>query len=136
MDIRTHTAIDSRLCGSAEELGEGFARVRFKATEEMAADERRLVHGGFIFGLADYSAMLAVNDPCVVLGRAESRFLKPVVVGDELLADAEILERTDNKRLVQVAVKRGDETVFDGEFLCYVLAQHVLASSGPREPGS
>jgi len=135
MEIQTHTAIDSRLCGSMEELGEGFARVRFEATEEMAADDSRLIHGGFVFGLADYAAMLAVNHPNVVLGRAESRFLKPVVVGDVLLADAEILERTDNKRLVQVAVRREDETVFDGEFLCYVLARHVLASSGPRESG-
>jgi len=133
MDIRTHRAIDSRLCGMPEELGEGFSRVRFEATEEMVADESRLVHGGFIFGLADHAAMLAVNHPNVVLGRAESRFLKPVVVGDCLLADAEILERIGNKRLVQVAVKRGEETVFDGEFLCYVLDSHVLAPIGPRE---
>jgi acyl-coenzyme A thioesterase PaaI-like protein len=136
MDIRTHADIDSRLCGTPQEVGEGFSRIRFEATEEMAADESRLVHGGFIFGLADYAAMLAVNHPNVVLGRAESRFLRPVVVGDELFADAEILERTDNKRLVQVAVKRGDETVFDGEFMCYVLDRHVLAPSPPRDSGS
>jgi acyl-coenzyme A thioesterase PaaI-like protein len=133
MEIRTHAAIDSHLCGAPQELGEGFARVRFEATAVMAADDSQLVHGGFIFGLADYAAMLAVNHPNVVLGRAESRFLKPVVVGDELLADAEILERSENKRLVQVSVKRGEETVFDGEFMCYVLARHVLAASGPRE---
>ena len=30
---------------------------------EMAADDRGLVHGSFTFGLADYAAMLAVNDP-------------------------------------------------------------------------
>lgn len=32
----------------------------------MAADEYRLVHGGFIFGLADYAVMLAINEPTVV----------------------------------------------------------------------
>lgn len=99
----------------------------------MAADDSDLVHGGFVFGFADYAAMLAVNHPNVVLGRAESRFLKPVAVGDALVADAEILERTGNKRLVQVAVKRNGETVFDGEFVCYVLDRHVLAQTGPRE---
>ena len=130
MEIRTHEAIDSALCGTPEEMGEGFARVGFKASKEMAADGSGLVHGGFIFGLADYAAMLAVNDPNVVLGRAESRFLKPVAVGDALQADAEILERKGNKRLVQVAVKRGDGTVFDGEFACYVLDRHVLAPGG------
>jgi acyl-coenzyme A thioesterase PaaI-like protein len=44
----------------------------------MAADQRGLVHGGFTFGLADYAAMVAVNDPNVVLGAAEVRFLAPV----------------------------------------------------------
>ena len=133
MDIRTHAAIDSRLCGEPIEIGEGFARVAFTSIGEMAADESRLVHGGFVFGLADYAAMLAVNHPNVVLGRAESRFLKPVVVGDELVADAEILERSGNKRLVQVAVRRDGETVFDGEFLCYVLEKHVLAPAAVRD---
>lgn len=132
MDIRTHSAIDARLCGSAIEVGSGFARVRLTAVDEMAADESRLVHGGFVFGLADYAAMLAVNHPNVVLGRAETRFLKPVVVGDELLADAEILDRTGNKRLVQVAVRRDGDTVFDGEFLCYVLDKHVLAPAAVK----
>lgn len=133
MEIRTHEAIDPSLCGTPEELGEGFARVSLRTTTAMAADEQGLVHGGFVFGLADYAAMLAVNHPNVVLGRSDSRFLKPVVVGDVLLADAEILERTANKRIVQVAVTRRGERVFDGEFQCYVLERHVLSGSGPRE---
>jgi acyl-coenzyme A thioesterase PaaI-like protein len=49
----------------------------------MAVDDRGLVHGGFVFGLADHAAMLAVNDPNVVLGAASTRFLKPVRVGED-----------------------------------------------------
>jgi acyl-coenzyme A thioesterase PaaI-like protein len=49
----------------------------------MVVDAHGLVHGGFVFGLADYAAMLAVNDPNVVLGAAEARFLKPVRRGDQ-----------------------------------------------------
>ena len=133
MNIRTHAGIEPSLCGTPEEVGEGFSRVSLETTESMAADERGLVHGGFVFGLADYAAMLAVNDPNVVLGRSESRFLKPVVVGDVVTADAEILERSGIKRLVQVAVTREGERVFDGEFVCYVLERHVLDAAGPRE---
>lgn len=126
MEVRTHTGIDSRLCGEPAEVTEGFAAVRLVTTAEMAADERRLVHGGFVFGLADYAAMLAVNDPNVVLGQAETRFLKPVVVGDELRAEAETLERSGIKRIVHVKVERGAEVVLSGEFVCYVLEEHVL----------
>lgn len=126
MDVRTHAEIDPELCGSPLELGEGFAEVGIAATERMAVDDRGLVHGGFVFGLADHAAMLAVNEPTVVLGRAETRFVRPVVVGDELVAGAEIIERSGNKRVVYVEVRRGDEVMMTGELVCYVLDRHVL----------
>ena len=126
MDVRTHTEIDPELCGSPLELGEGFAEVGMTATERMAVDDRGLVHGGFVFGLADHAAMLAVNEPTVVLGRAETRFVRPVVVGDELVAGAEIIERSGNKRVVYIEVRRGDEVTMTGELVCYVLDRHVL----------
>ncbi len=73
----------------------------------MAADERGLVHGGFVFGLADYAAMLAVNHPNVVLASAEVRFLKPVVVGERLVAEAWVEETDGRKSRVQVEVRAG-----------------------------
>jgi acyl-coenzyme A thioesterase PaaI-like protein len=67
----------------------------------MAADDRGLVHGGFVFGLADHAAMLAVNDPFVVLGSAEVRFLRPVVVGERLVAEARVGEVAGRKSRVR-----------------------------------
>ncbi|HEX6902447.1 MAG TPA: hotdog domain-containing protein [Thermoanaerobaculia bacterium] len=123
---RTHRAIDSRLCGEPLDLGDGSASVGFTALPEMAADERGLVHGGFVFGLADYAAMLAVNDPNVVLGSADVRFLKPVVVGERLVARAVVEEADGRKRRVKVEVLRGEEPVMSGAFACFVLDRHVL----------
>jgi acyl-coenzyme A thioesterase PaaI-like protein len=131
-DVHTHLAIDRRLCGQPLETGEGSATVALEALPEMAADERGLVHGGFIFGLADYAAMLAVNDSHVVLGSAEVRFLKPVGVGERLVARA-TLEETDGRRSrVRVEVLRGGEAVMSGTFLCYTLEHHVLDAEGRR----
>jgi acyl-coenzyme A thioesterase PaaI-like protein len=126
MNIATHLKIDNRLCGEPVETGTGFCRVKFVAVSEMAADDAGLVHGGFIFGLADYAAMVAVNDPNVVLGGADVRFLKPVSVGDEIFALARVKETQGKKRMVTVAVARGEESVFEGEFVCFVLDKHVL----------
>jgi acyl-coenzyme A thioesterase PaaI-like protein len=123
---RTHLAIDRRLCGEPLDLGEGSAAVSFTALSEMAADDRGLVHGGFVFGLADYAAMLAVGDPHVVLGNAEVRFLKPVVVGERLVARAVVEETDGRKRRVRVDVLRGEEPVMSGSFLCFILDRHVL----------
>jgi len=126
MEIRTHLKIDQRLSGKPVELSDGKAKVELLTLEEMAADEKGLVHGGFIFSLADYSAMLAVNEPTVVLAGATVKFLKPVKVGDTILAEAEVKKSEGKKRWVDVVVKKGDEVVFTGEFFCVVPSKHVL----------
>ena len=82
MTPNTHLGIDARLCGRPTTLAEGRAAVRLETVPEMAADDRGLVHGGFVFGAADYAAMLCVNDPNVVLGAADTRFVAPVAVGE------------------------------------------------------
>ncbi len=126
MDIKTHEAIDISLSGKPLELRDGFAKVELKTREFMRADDRGLIHGGFIFSAADYAAMLAVNEPTVVLAKAEVSFLKPAVVGDTLTFEAEVESREGKKRRVKVAGFKGREKVFEGVMLCVVPERHVL----------
>ena len=125
-NVRTHTKIDKRLSGFPEEVKDGFAVVRLKTTEVMSADEKGLVHGGFLFSSADYAAMLAVNEPTVVLAKAEVKFLKPVRVGDEVVFTARVEKREGKKIIVNVVGKKDGSAVFEGEFLCVVPEKHVL----------
>ncbi|HEX9942055.1 MAG TPA: hotdog domain-containing protein [Thermoanaerobaculia bacterium] len=127
---RTHLAIDCRLVGEPVDLGEGTSTVVLVTLPEMAADERGLVHGGFVFGLADYAAMLAVNHPDVVLGSAEARFLKPVSVGERLVAQARVEETDGRRSRVRVEVRRGEEAVMSGSFVCFTLAGHAFDAGG------
>ena len=122
---RTHLLISPEWVGQVVSLADGRAEARLITRPEMVADERGLVHGGFTFGLADYAAMLAVNDPYVVLGAAEVRFLAPVVIGETLLAIAEIVEGSGKKRQVKCTVST-ERPVFEGTFICFVLPGHVL----------
>jgi acyl-coenzyme A thioesterase PaaI-like protein len=123
---QTHDKIVSRLCGHPVELGPGRARVVLDTNPEMAADERGLIHGGFTFGLADYAAMLAINEPTVVLASADTKFLGPVVTGDRLEAEAQ-LERSDGRRRwVKVVVRRAGTPVLEGQFLAVVPDGHIL----------
>ena len=115
----------------------------------MAADAVGLVHGGFVFGLADHAAMLAVNDPNVVLGSATVRFLRPVAVGERLIAEATVAETAGRRSRVNVEVRRvaaggaagsavaretageiAGETVMTGELICFTLDRHVLEQAG------
>lgn len=124
--VATHIGIDHALCGTPGELGESTATASLITTAAMAVDDRGLIHGGFVFGLADHAAMLAVNDPNVVLGSAETRFLKPCVVGDRLTATAIIESSAGRKRVCRVTVVRGADELMTGVFTCFVLERHVL----------
>jgi uncharacterized protein (TIGR00369 family) len=93
----------------------------------MAADASGLVHGGVVFSLADYAAMIAVNHPNTVLGSADVRFVKPVRVGERLIAEATVEQRIEKKILVRVSVRREDDKVFNGLFTCFAPLRHVLS---------
>jgi len=124
---QTHLGIDTSLCGAPVRLAEGHAEVRLVTVPAMAVDAQGLVHGGFVFGLADHAAMLAVNDPNVVLGAANLRFLRPLRVGDVVVAVASRGTVQGRRHTVAVEVRRGEEPVMTGEFHCVVLDRHVLA---------
>ena len=123
---QTHDRIAAHLCGQPVELNTGRARVVLDTTPEMAADARGLVHGGFTFGLADYAAMLAVNEPTVVLASAETKFLGPVVTGDRLEAEAQVERSDGRKRWVTVVVRRAGTPVMEGQFLAVIPTRHIL----------
>ncbi|UCH29026.1 MAG: hypothetical protein JSV06_12245 [Myxococcales bacterium] len=101
-------------------------------TDAMVVDAQGLVHGGFVFGLADYAAMLAINDPNVVLGAAQVRFLKPVRNGERVLALAQTVETKGRKHEVRVEATVGSRAVFEGAFTCIVLERHVLEGVGSK----
>lgn len=125
--IRTHEDIDQTLCGRAIQLEEGYSRVELVTTAKMAVDESGLVHGGFLFGAADYAAMIAVNHPNVVLGGANVKFLKPVKTHETVVAEAKVVQKDGKKQRVTVVMNTAEGKCFEGEFTCFVLEKHVLA---------
>lgn len=127
MYLKTHLAINQSLCGQILSSDEGSAIVKINTTSDMVVDDHKLVHGGFIFGAADYAAMAAVNDPNVVLGSAEIKFLKPVKSGDAVIFKAKVTEADGKRRRVDVeGVDERGTKIFTGIFTCFVLEKHVL----------
>lgn len=128
MKQKTHQKTSRKLIGEVLSIQENKAIVQLKVLEDMLVDEYGLSHGGFTFGLADYAAMVAVNHPNVVLGKAEVKFIKPTVKGDILTAEANIIDKTDStKSIVSVTVLNQHQTlVFEGEFVCFSLDKHIL----------
>ena len=127
MDIWTHREINHALCGRPVHLDETMAKVSLVTTAAMTVDASGLVHGGFVFGLADHAAMIAVNHPNVVLGAAEVRFLKPIRAGETVVATATVEESEGKKKVVHVEALVDENSVFSGTFTCFVLPKHILA---------
>jgi len=127
MAVKTHRRANPRLLGKPISVRDDIeAVVEPEASDEMAVDERGLIHGGFTFGLADYAAMLAVNHPYVILAASRVRFLAPVKVGGLMRVRAEVVEREGRRREVAVEVYLGSEKVLTGTMTCYTLEGHVL----------
>jgi len=125
---KTHLAISEELVGTIEAMETGkSARVSLTTLPQMKADEQGLIHGGFTFGLADYAAMVAVNEPSVVLLSSSVKFLKPVIIGDRLTALAKIQLIEGRKQKVWCDVFNQDQQqVLEGEFLCLIPNQPIL----------
>ena len=126
MQLNTHLNINTSLCGKVIRLQENYAEVLLHTTQQMTADAEGLVHGGFIFGAADYAAMSAVNDPYVVLGASNSKFIAPVKVGDAVLCKASVVNSKGKKAEVEVEAFVNEKLVFEGNFTTFVLPSHVL----------
>jgi len=126
MKLNTHLEIDTALCGKVTKLEENYAQVVLHTTQQMSADTKGLVHGGFIFGGADYSAMCAVNDPYVVLGASSCKFIAPIKVGSAVVFEASITRQKGKKAEVNVEAFVEQSLVFEGSFTTFVLPNHVL----------
>ncbi|WP_292664275.1 hotdog domain-containing protein [Nitratifractor sp.] len=126
MQLHTHLAIDESLSGRVVRVRPGYAQVILPTHRAMLADRKGLIHGGFLFSAADYAAMAAVNDPHVVLGASEVRFLAPVRKGETVIFEAELEVRKGKKRIVKVQGKVEGKKVFEGSFTAFVLDHHIL----------
>ena len=124
--IRTHQRINQSLSGEVLTMDDGYVEVSLITTPDMLADDVGLIHGGFIFSAADYAAMLAVNEPNVVLVASDCQFLSPVKLHQEVIAKARVRHKEGRKRNVHVAAFVLDIKVFEGEFKTVITEKHVL----------
>jgi len=124
--IQTHEKINQNLCGEIVKMERGYVELRLDTIPDMLADEVGLIHGGFIFGSADYAAMLAVNERNVVLVASDCQFLSPVKLHDTVDVIAKVRHKEGRKRNVHVEAFVLDIKVFEGEFKTVITDKHVL----------
>ncbi len=87
------------------EIKEGYSRIRMTVREEMI-NGFGIVHGGIAFSLADSAFAFACNNRNVLSVALDTaiNFLKPVHVGDELIAEATELHNGKSTGLYQIRI--------------------------------
>ena len=126
IELDTHNLINTYLCGEITKHEKGYVELELETENEMVVDEMGLIHGGFVFGAADFAAMAAVNERNVVLVASECQFLAPVKLGDRVLFKAQVRHQEGRKRSVHVKAFVLDIKVFEGEFMTVITERHVL----------
>ncbi|MCR4398454.1 MAG: transcription factor FapR [Firmicutes bacterium] len=89
-----------------------------ETTEDMALERTGIVRGHYIFAQADSLAIAIIDSDVVLMVLANSKFKRPVRVGERLVAKAEVIRTIRGcDRVVQVVTRSGDEQVFRGKFV-------------------
>jgi len=87
------------------EIKEGYSKIKMKVRSEMI-NGLNIVHGGIAFSLADSSFAFACNsrNNLSVALDTSINFLKPVHVGDELIAEAKEIHNGKSTGLYQITI--------------------------------
>jgi acyl-coenzyme A thioesterase PaaI-like protein len=84
--------------------------------DEHVFSKTLVARGHFIFAQANSLAVAVVNADVVLTGAARIRFIRPVRLGERLVAKAAVVSSNGDQSNVRVETKAGGELVFTGTF--------------------
>ncbi|WP_132242640.1 transcription factor FapR [Marinisporobacter balticus] len=88
-----------------------------QTTQEMAFKRTKVVRGHLIFSVAESLAMAVINAKVALTGVANMKYKTPVLLGEKLVAKAEVVKIRGNKYFVHVKIYVKSEQVFRGKFI-------------------
>ncbi|MGE5484679.1 MAG: transcription factor FapR [Ignavibacteriales bacterium] len=107
-----------------------------ETTDAMVLEKTGIVRGHHIFAQADSLAIAIIDSDVVLTGLANSKFKRPVRVGERLVAKAEVVRKIHGSDyVVQVVTRVGDEQVFRGKFVVSTKAGPGVADGPDVETG-
>ncbi len=90
--------------------------------EDMVFEKTRIVRSHFIFAQADSLALAVIDADVALTGLVNVKFKRPVRVGEELLARADVIRtKGEDKYVVLVETTSAGQKVFRGKFVVFVL---------------
>jgi len=125
-DLKTHTKVRSNLIGTIISLEKSKSKTTLQTTDEMKVDNLGLIHSGFIYGGAEYAAVVAVNEENLVVISSKVKFLAPAKSGDLIEFKAIAKFEDSRKREIKVVGEINEIKIFEGFFQAILLENHIL----------
>jgi len=98
----------------------------------MAFESTRIVKGHYIFAMAESLAIAVIDAKVAITGVANIKYKVPVLLGQKLIAKAEIVRRTQEEYYVHVMINVKDQQVFRSKFIMHIIPDHEHGQIGDR----
>ncbi|MFZ3131663.1 MAG: transcription factor FapR [Desulfosporosinus sp.] len=113
---------DQELIGKLLELVIGErACSKLMIEESMVLAKARVARGHYLFAQANSLAIALVDAPIALTGSVKLKFIRPVQVGDVVVAVGRVQKRKRNKYWVQVSAHVGTEEVLRGDWILFAI---------------
>ena len=119
---------EQELVGELRELVIGQrGRSELYIDKKMVLEKAQVARGHHLFGQANSLAVALIDAEVALTGSAEIKFLRPVRLGERVIAEGRVVKRRANKYWVEVIAKVQGEEVFRGRWI-------MFGFSGPPGP--
>lgn len=90
-------------------------------TSEMVFRKNRIARGHMLFAQANSLAVAIVDAEVALTGAAKVSFIRPVLLGERIIAKAAVNSKMGNKYNISVTSRSDKEVVFQGEFRIFAV---------------
>jgi len=123
---KVRSMVGAEIVGELIDLTLGKQGISILETnEDMAFKKTNIVRGHHIFSQAESLAMAVIDADVALTGVANIKYLKPIYLGDKLVAKAELVRIRGNKHFVHVKISVNQKQVFRGKFIFVSLSMDV-----------
>lgn len=123
---KVRSMVGAEIVGELIDLTLGKQGISILETNEaMAFKKTNIVRGHHIFSQAESLAMAVIDADVALTGVANIKYLKPIYLGDKLVAKAELVRIRGNKHFVHVKISVNQKQVFRGKFIFVSLSMDV-----------
>ncbi|OAT81266.1 transcription factor FapR [Desulfotomaculum copahuensis] len=115
---------EDELVGELVDLEVGRAGISvLTVTEEMTLSHTRVARGHFLFAQANSLAVALCDATVALTGTAKVSFRRPVYCREKVVARGVVRRKKGNKYMVRVTSTVRNETVLEGKFLIFAIAE-------------